>query len=148
MRNCLSATVILAGFFLGGARTQDFIPQEDLIQPKALAGQLQAAHQPGFTVLFVGFPVMYRSAHIPGAILAGPGSKPEGLAMLKKTALHLPRNSEIVLYCGCCPFIRCPNVKPAYITLREMGFSHIKVLELDTNFHTDWVAKGYPIVRA
>ena len=90
---------------------------------------------------------MYHSVHIPGAILAGPCSKPEGLETLKKTALHLPRSREIVLYCGCCPFVRCPNVKPAYTTLRGMGFSNIKVLELDTNFHTDWVAKGFPIVR-
>jgi hypothetical protein len=146
MKICIFV-LILAGLFLRGASAQDAIRKQDLIQPKALAGQLQAAHQPAPTVLFVGFPVMYRSMHIPGGILAGPCSKPEGLEALKKAALHLPRNREIILYCGCCPLAKCPNVKPAYTALREMGFSRIRVLELDTNFHTDWAAKGYLIVR-
>jgi thiosulfate/3-mercaptopyruvate sulfurtransferase len=90
---------------------------------------------------------VYRGAHIPGAIMAGPGSQAEGVESLKKAVHELPRNGEIVLYCGCCPFVRCPNVRPAYTALREMGFSHVKVIAIETNLHTDWVAKGYPVEK-
>jgi hypothetical protein len=92
--------------------------------------------------------VLYRGAHIPNAIFTGPCSTPEGIAALKKAVLHFDRTRHIVLYCGCCPFVKCPNVRPAYLALHEMGFSHVQVLQLDTNFHTDWVAKNYPTQKA
>jgi hypothetical protein len=40
---------------------------------------------------------------------------------------------------------KCPNIRPAYQTLKELGFSHVRVLNLHTNFHVDWSAKGYPV---
>jgi hypothetical protein len=49
-----------------------------------------------------------------------------------------------VIYCGCCPMLKCPNIRPAYSTLKELGFTHIRVLSLPTNLHTDWVSKDYP----
>jgi hypothetical protein len=27
----------------------------------------------------------------------------------------------------------------------ELGFTNLRVLDLPTNFHTDWVLKGYPV---
>jgi hypothetical protein len=48
----------------------------------------------------------------------------------------------IVLYCGCCPWGRCPNVGPAYKALHDQGFTNVKVLYLANNFGDDWVAKG------
>jgi len=39
----------------------------------------------------------------------------------------------------------CPNIRPAYRTLKSMGFERLMVLNLPSNFHTDWVAKGYPV---
>lgn len=95
-------------------------------------------------LIHVGFPVLYRSAHIPGSVFAGPGSKAEGIADLKKAVAGLPRTREIVLYCGCCPFDKCPNIRPALAALREMGFTHVKAMELPTNLKTDWIDKGYP----
>jgi hypothetical protein len=50
-----------------------------------------------------------------------------------------------VLYCGCCPWDRCPNVKPAVDALKQMGFTKVKVLYLETNFATDWTGKDYPV---
>ena len=57
---------------------------------------------------------------------------------------NLPKNADIVLYCGCCPMDRCPNIRPAYSALRELGFQHVRVLNIPTNMHVDWFGKGYP----
>ncbi len=114
----------------------------ELLQPAELAASLNSAHPP--VILCTAFSVLYRSKRIPHAIEAGPGSKPEGLALLKKAAAGLPKDADIVLYCGCCPMDRCPNIRPAYRTLREMGFQHIRVLEIPHNMHEDWFGKGYP----
>lgn len=139
----LIAQVFLAGASLALAGAQTPWNQKDVVQPERAAAELQSgADAPA--VLFVGFPMLYRGAHIPAAVLAGPCSKPEGIAELKKAVANFPRDRKILIYCGCCPFVKCPNVKPAYAALRDMGFSHVQVLELDTNFHTDWVEKGYP----
>jgi len=53
----------------------------------------------------------------------------------------------IVLYCGCCPWNHCPNVKPAYDALQAMGFRNLKVLYIANNFGADWVDKGYPTAK-
>jgi hypothetical protein len=50
-----------------------------------------------------------------------------------------------VLYCGCCPWGRCPNVGPAYKYLYDQGFTNVKVLYMANNFGDDWVAKGYKV---
>ena len=57
---------------------------------------------------------------------------------------NVPKDSEIILYCGCCPWDHCPNLKPAFSLLHGMGFANVKVVEIPTNFTTDWLAKGYP----
>jgi 3-mercaptopyruvate sulfurtransferase SseA len=138
--------VLLFALFLT-LSAETVLSPSDLVQPSAVAKELQSkATKP--LVLFVGFPVLYRSAHIPGAITAGPCSTSEGLAKLKNAVADVPKDRDIVLYCGCCPMVKCPNVKPAYAALRAMGFLHVRVVELDTNFHTDWVQKGYPTERA
>lgn len=133
---------------LNQAFAQDRWTDKDLVAPEAIAARLEHRGGPAPVILFVGFPVLYRGAHVPGALLAGPDSKPEGMEALRKAVQKLPSSAEIVIYCGCCPFVKCPNVRPAYDALRAMGFKHVKVMELDTNFHSDWVAKGYPVERA
>src|SRR6266540_1181810 len=83
-----------------------------LIQPKELVPQLEStgAHP---AIFHTGPNVLYRSKHIVGSVYAGPGSTAAGLAMLEVEAGKLPRNREIVIYCGCCPWNRCPNITPA-----------------------------------
>jgi len=66
---------------------------------------------------------------------------------LQARVAPLPRKSFIVLYCGCCPWVRCPNVGPAFKLLRDLGFTNVKVLYLANNLGTDWVDKGYPVER-
>ena len=119
---------------------------QQLIQPRALADWL-ASGRPKPLILYVGFPVLYRGAHIPRAQLAGPCSKPEGIALLRSTAAAFPKDRDVILYCGCCPFQRCPNIRPAFEELRKQGFSRIHVLEIPTNFHADWVTKNFPVEK-
>jgi hypothetical protein len=112
-----------------------------LVEPADLAGHLAAKP----AIFHVGPNVLYRSKHIPGSVYAGPGSKAEGLDLLKKTVAELPRDREIVIYCGCCPWDRCPNVQPSFDLLKQMGFTRVKVLHLADNFKTNWIDKGYSI---
>ncbi len=115
-----------------------------LIQPKDLAAAL-AAKQARPPIFHVGFNVLYRSKHIAGSAYAGPAAKPEGLAMLKAAVDKLPRDREIVIYCGCCPWDHCPNVKPAMELLRQMGFTKAKALYVPDNLKVDWIDRGYPV---
>ncbi|MGB6483121.1 MAG: rhodanese-like domain-containing protein [Candidatus Acidiferrales bacterium] len=98
-------------------------------------------------VLQVGFKVLYDGGHIPGAIFAGPASTAEGLAKLKAVAEKFPHNKELILYCGCCPWEKCPNIHPAYDELRRMGFSRLVVLLIPQDFAHDWIGQGFPVAR-
>jgi len=40
--------------------------------------------------------------------------------------------------------LKCPNVRPAYRTLKEMGFTNVRVLNIPTNMNADWYSKNYP----
>jgi thiosulfate/3-mercaptopyruvate sulfurtransferase len=111
----------------------------DLVQPKDVAARLKTP-----LVIHVGFPVLYRSVHITGSVYAGPGSQAEGIELLKKTVAGQPKDREIVLYCGCCPWEKCPNMRPAFAALHEMGYSRVKAMVVPENLKVDWVDKGYP----
>jgi thiosulfate/3-mercaptopyruvate sulfurtransferase len=118
-----------------------------LVEPKDLAAELSgAAARPA--IFQVGPNVLYRSKHIPGAVYAGPGSKAEGLDLLKAAADKLPRDRDLVIYCGCCPWDKCPNIKPALELLQKMGFTHVRAMHVPANFKTDWVDHGYPVESA
>ena len=39
---------------------------------------------------------------------------------------------------------RCPNVRPAFKALQDLGFKNVRVLLLPANFATDWADKGLP----
>lgn len=123
------------------------IPAAKLMQPEELDKLLQKPQTPKPLILQVGSRVMFDEAHITGAEYAGPGSHDEGLQTLKNRVSSLTRNTSIVIYCGCCPWNRCPNVGPAYKLLNDMGFVHLKVLYLADNFGSNWVNMGYPVER-
>ena len=116
----------------------------DVVQPKDLAAQLQSTGSKP-ALFHVGYGIMYRSTHIPGSVYAGPGSRAEGLKALKAAASGLPRDREVVVYCGCCPWDECPNVKPAVELLKQMGFKHIRMLMIPSNLSADWIDHGYPV---
>jgi len=98
-------------------------------------------------MLHVGFHVLFAQAHIPGSEYVGPASSEFGIQQLRKRAQSLAHTKLIILYCGCCPWGHCPNLKPADDALHAMGFTNVKVLYIPDNFGTDWVDKGYPVTK-
>ncbi|WAC14862.1 rhodanese-like domain-containing protein [Dyadobacter pollutisoli] len=84
-------------------------------------------------------------AVIKGSVDAGPGSEKENLKKLGKILSKHDKNHEVVLYCGCCPFAKCPNVRPAFKLLKEQGFTQARLLNIPKNIKTDWIDKGYPV---
>jgi thiosulfate/3-mercaptopyruvate sulfurtransferase len=95
-------------------------------------------------------PVIYSVG--PGALIRnsidmGPAHEKENLDKLRLALSKLPKDEDIVIYCGCCPFDRCPNIRPAFSLLNEMKFTQAHLLNLEHNIRTDWVAKGYPSVQ-
>lgn len=82
---------------------------------------------------------------IKGAITTGAVSEPDGFAELKKQLKGIKKDKLIVIYCGCCPLFKCPNIRPAFKELVTEGFTNIKVLNLKKNLQTDWVDKNYPM---
>lgn len=121
---------------------QDFAPGS-VIEPTQLAALLtQSGEKPA--VICVGFKFLYDTAHVPGALYLGPAREAGGLASLEKWAEDIPRNRAVVLYCGCCPWDKCPNVRPAYAALKKKGSAHLMVLHINQDFAKDWVEKGLP----
>jgi rhodanese-related sulfurtransferase len=121
------------------------IPEPQLLKPEALVQLLQMTSKDKPLILQVGSHMLFAQAHIPGSEYAGPGSQPAGIEKLQSRVNALSRKKLIVLYCGCCPWNRCPNLGPAFAKLRDMGFTNVKALYLADNFGTDWANKGYPV---
>ena len=146
MSRCTTAPLWFSALLLAGLslcqESSNAWRQSELMEPTALARAIEAGKAP--YVICVAFPVLYRGKHIPNSIYAGPGNKPEGLAMLKTVASKLPKDDTVVIYCGCCPMDKCPNVRPAYNLLKELGFKKIKVLDIPISMHTDWFSRGFP----
>ena len=137
------AAVLLAAVLAFSQVPANPWPESAILNPGDLAKALRSdARKPA--VICVAFPVLYRSKHITGAVFAGPGNRPEGIAALKKAVAGMAKDSDVVLYCGCCPMTRCPNIRPAYQALKETGFTRVRVLSIPTNMAADWYQKGYP----
>ena len=135
MHRFLASLFLLSSLLLAG----DPWTTKDLVQPKEVAADIKTP-----LLIHVGFPVLYRSVHIPGSVYAGPGAKAEGLELLKKAVAGQPKNRQIVLYCGCCPWDKCPNMRPAFAALRELGYTNVKAMVIPENLKVDWTDKGYP----
>jgi len=120
----------------------------DLIAPAQLAKILDGAAGEKPTVFCVGVSSLYHNGHIVGAKYAGPGSSPKGIASLKNAVRDLARDAPLVIYCGCCPWTDCPNIRPAYGYLHTAGFKHVRVLTLPSNFRRDWVDHDFPVAKA
>ena len=113
------------------------------VQPADLNKEL-ANPKTAPVVLFVGFQRLYSAGHIKGAQYHGSGGNSEGLRQIKSWAAGLPRSTNLVIYCGCCPLDHCPNIRPAFTALHDLGFTQLRVLILPTSFEADWANKGLP----
>ncbi len=119
-----------------------------LVQPAEIVKELGAPAKDRPLVVCVGFDFLYQAAHVPGSVFYGPAREAAGLQRLKDAAQSWPRDRDIVIYCGCCPFSHCPNARPAFAALKRTGFTHLRVLNIEHDFRTDWLKQGYPVEQS
>ena len=136
IRNVFFAFLFICAQNANAQNPQNWTSQQ-LIQPSELAPVLKTKNVP---VIFSVGP----AATIPGSIEIGMVKEKTNLEKFKKQLSSLPKNSKIVVYCGCCPYEHCPNVRPAIEVLKEMKFTNYKLLDLPHNIKTDWIDKGFP----
>lgn len=123
--------------------------QSQTIKPAVLAKELQSSTASAKPIVICVAPrALYNGAHIPGALFFGPGYTSQGIDSLRNWAKSALPAANVVIYCGCCPLDRCPNVRPAFSALAGMGFTHLRVLLLQHDFRTDWVIPGFPIEKS
>jgi hypothetical protein len=137
----------IPGASQGKPTEPSLIPAADLINTQDLVKILQSPKGGRPLLIYVGFRFPYTQAHLPGSAYYGPAANEAAVQQLPKRVEGLARSRFIVIYCGCCPWSRCPNVKPAYEALRNLGFTNLKVLYIPNNLGTDWVNKGYPFEK-
>lgn len=112
--------------------------KQQLMEPYALARLLKDGKD--LPVIFCVGP----GASIPNSINIGMTRDKQNLDLFRARLKELPVNTSIVIYCGCCPFEHCPNVRPAIEVLKQMNFTNYKLLDLPHNLKTDWIDKGFP----
>lgn len=83
--------------------------------------------------------------NIKTAVAVGAATNITFASKMKETLAMENKTKAIVVYCGCCSYSTCPNIKPAYDALVEMGYKNTKVLELPVGLNPDWISKGFPM---
>ncbi|MEO9144122.1 MAG: rhodanese-like domain-containing protein [Ginsengibacter sp.] len=134
----LFLALIMMGFQQCAAQKPDNWTADQLVEPSALAATIQSGKD---------LPLIYcvgPGVIIPHSINIGMTDDEKNVEKFKEAISKLPRNSDIVIYCGCCPFERCPNVRPAIALLQQMKFTNYHLLNLPHNIKADWISKGYP----
>jgi len=116
--------------------------QQQLLAPSALAKTINNTKAAQPLVYCIG-----PQAIIKNSIEIGSAQVPSNLKNFKQQISRLPKNANIVIYCGCCPFDVCPNVRPAVNLLKEMKFTNFKLLNLPRNIKVDWIDQGYPVAE-
>lgn len=119
---------------------QDLWTNKDLIQPAELAAILANKKSKKPVILNIGV-----VEDIAGAKNIGAANKAENLTALKANLQKLSKSSSVVIYCGCCPFDKCPNIRPAFNLMKSMGFINGRLLNIPVNLKQNWINKGYPL---
>ncbi len=144
---------LVTGLVVAGCRSKGDAALADepigpLLAPAALAARLGEVKAGKIAVLYVGPDELFGRGHVPGARKVAPLDSDDGRKALADALAKVPAETEIVLYCGCCPVKSCPNVRPASAALRALGRPNARVLDLPTRFATDWTDKGHPVERS
>jgi hypothetical protein len=130
--------VIISGTAI--SQTAEPWTSKDLIEPATLANMISGSTGQQPFIFNVG-PV----GDIKGAVHIGSTANQAGLDKFKKSLANVPKDKMVVIYCGCCPFRNCPNIRPAFSLLKEMGFKEPRLLNLKQNLKVDWTDYGYPM---
>lgn len=113
--------------------------KDQLLEPSDLAKTMNNPKEKQPFIICVG-----PGAVIAGSVNIGPAKDKANQDKLKAFLSKLHKDASIVIYCGCCPFDHCPNVRPAFAIINEMKFTRAKLLNLSHNIKTDWIDKGFP----
>lgn len=113
---------------------------DQLLEPADLANTINHPEHPQPLVISVG-----PAGPIKGSLETGEAREKQNLQKLKRLLSKEDRKKEIVIYCGCCPFKDCPNVRPAFRLLNEMHFVNHRLLNIPRNIRVDWIDKSYPV---
>src|SRR4030095_1351485 len=133
------AVVLLLVTAFNKKQTEPWTPDQ-LMQPEALAAIINDSTAAKPLIISIG-----PAGLIKGTIKVGAAHEKENLADLKKLLSKEDKKRNIVIYCGCCPFKDCPNIRPAFSLLTEMKFTNHKLLNLPRNLKVDWINHGYPM---
>jgi hypothetical protein len=137
----LALVLIISGIFSwhnASAQTPVNWTNDQLLQPSDLAATLRDNKE--ISVIFSIGP----GPVIPHSKDMGMIKDEENMKKFKQELESLPRDTSIIIYCGCCPYEHCPNVRPAIQLLKELKFTNYKLLDLPHNIKIDWINKGYP----
>ena len=140
MRKSFIVALMLLFCIKGYTQNPENWTSKELIEPIDLAASLKL--QKDLPVVISVGP----GAVIPGSLNVGMVNNKEGLDKLRAQLKNVDKQTNVVVYCGCCPFDRCPNVRPAISMLKEMMFTHYHLLNVPDNIKTDWIDKGYPVI--
>ncbi len=139
-RLILSLTMLITLFCTAQSQAQEPWSASQLMPPKQLADRIQQAKTPMPLIVNIG-----PQAVIKGSVDVGPAGEKPNIKKLETLLSKEDKNREVVLYCGCCPFDRCPNIRPAFTQIKKMGFKNAKLLDIPKNIKTDWIDKDYPV---
>lgn len=139
-RLLFAALLMLPFSLFVNAQSSDPWSSRDLLEPEALAGILNNAKGQKPVIINIG-PL----ANIKGAVTIGAMTSPANVEKLSKALASVPKDKMVVIYCGCCPFRNCPNIRPAFNMLKEKGYKNPKLLNLKQNLKVDWTDHGYPM---
>lgn len=68
--------------------------------------------------------------NIKTAVRIGAANTEDGIGKLKATVAGMDRKRQAVIYCGCCTYSNCPNIRPAFEALTDMGVKNVMVLNI------------------
>ncbi|GAC1417028.1 MAG: hypothetical protein NVS1B13_11000 [Flavisolibacter sp.] len=140
-RVVFSALLFFVGVHAGAQQPKENWTPQQLLEPSSLAANLKSGKK--MPLIFSVGP----GAVIPGSIEIGMAKEKQNLQKLKQQLKKVSKDNPIVIYCGCCPFERCPNVRPAIQMLKDLKFTHYQLLNLPHNMKQDWIDKGYPQIK-
>jgi hypothetical protein len=80
--------------------------ENQLMDPAELAADIKAGQASMPLVFNIG-----AVEDIKGAKHIGAVNQAQNLEKLKSAVASLPKNTALVIYCGCCPFVKCPNIR-------------------------------------
>jgi thiosulfate/3-mercaptopyruvate sulfurtransferase len=137
----LSLCVMTVSIVASAQNTEPWKPAQ-LLSPASLSAVINNSSAEKPLIIDIG-----PAGSIKGSVKIGAVNKKENLKKLKELLLKENKDREIVIYCGCCPYEKCPNIRPAFSLLNSLKFTNHKLLDLPKNLKVDWIDHGYPMTN-